>query len=427
MRINIILLFLLPLLAVGAGINGTWHLIVQRGDEPLHARVDFTTDGKRLTGSAFAGTERELRFSGEFADGAVLFNAAYRNGGNAGTYSGRVDGDHITGTFRKGDDAFAWTARRLNTADGPAQTHVFDPVQFHRFFASTIAPALRIQPGDTIRTWTVDSSGRDAKGTARSPAGNPQTGPFYVENALPGDTLAITFRRVRLNRDTARSGVWLGPSTVRPLYFRDTKYDPSFRGEWKLDRDQGYALLANPTPRLKNFRVKTRPIVGCVAVAPPPGESFPTYWPGSFGGNMDYNGLQEGVTVYLPVYVPGALLFVGDGHAAQGDGELNGDALETSLDLEFTVNVVRGQGISGPRMENAEWVMASGISNSLNEALQAATTSLARWVAHEYKLNPNETAIVLGTSVRFDVAEVVDPLVHIVAKLHKDVLATLKE
>jgi acetamidase/formamidase len=78
-------------------------------------------------------------------------------------------------------------------------------------------------------------------------------------------------------------------------------------------------------------------------------------------------------------------------------------------------------------MESAEWIMASGISNSLNEALQAATTSLARWLAREYKLSPNETAIVLGTSVRYDVAEVVDPLVHIVAKLHKDVLATLKE
>jgi acetamidase/formamidase len=142
---------------------------------------------------------------------------------------------------------------------------------------------------------------------------------------------------------------------------------------------------------------------------------------------MDYNGLREGVTVYLPVYVPGALLFVGDGHAAQGDGELNGDALETSMDIEFTVSLSRGGGTQAPRMENDEWLMASGIANSLPEALQQATTELARWLERDYKLSANEAAIVLGTSIRYDIAEVVDPLVHIVAKVSKETLAPLKQ
>ena len=130
-------------------------------------------------------------------------------------------------------------------------------------------------------------------------------------------------------------------------------------------------MLAKPTERLKNFRIKLNPMLGCVAVAPPANQSFRTGWPGSFGGNMDYNGLREGVTVYLPVYVAGALLFVGDGHAAQGDGELNGDALETSMDIEFTVNLIRGQCTQAPRMENDEWLMASGIANSLARSLAA--------------------------------------------------------
>ena len=177
--------------------------------------------------------------------------------------------------------------------------------------------------------------------------------------------------------------------------------------------------------RLKNFRIKLNPMLGCVAVAPPAKQSFRTGWPGSFGGNMDYNGLREGVTVYLPVYVPGALLFVGDGHAAQGDGELNGDALETSMDIEFTVNLIRGQSTQAPRMENDEWVMASGIANSLPEALQQATTEIVKWLERDYKLMPSEAAMLLGFSVKYDVVDLVGTQVSIAAKLPKSTVAQL--
>jgi acetamidase/formamidase len=138
---------------------------------------------------------------------------------------------------------------------------------------------------------------------------------------------------------------------------------------------------------------------------------------------MDYNGLREGVTLYLPVYQEGALLFVGDGHAAQGDGELTGDALETSMDVEFTVDLVRGKSTGGPRAENDEYIMAMGIANSLPDAMRQATTQLARWLERDYHLTPNESAIVLGTAIRYDVAELVDPQVNIVAKVSKAALA----
>jgi acetamidase/formamidase len=286
---------------------------------------------------------------------------------------------------------------------------------------------MRINPGDTIRTTTVDAGGRDAKGVRRSMGGNPETGPFYVEGAMPGDTLSVKFHRIRLNRDSAGSGDRIVASALTPGYHRDAKYDEKFSSEWKLDRDGGYAALAKPTEKLKNFRVKLQPMLGCVAVAPPANQSLRTGWLGSFGGNMDYNGVREGVTVYLPVNQEGALLFVGDGHAAQGDGELNGDALETSMDVEFTVDLIRGKSTQGPRMESDEYLMASGISNSLPESLQIATTELARWLERDYKLSANESAIVLGTSIRYDIAEIVDPQVHIVAKISKAVLAALNQ
>ena len=167
-------------------------------------------------------------------------------------------------------------------------------------------------------------------------------------------------------------------------------------------------------------------MLGCVGVAPPANQSFRTGWLGSWGGNMDYNGLREGVTVYLPVYQEGALLFVGDGHAVEGDGELNGDALETSMDVEFTVDLVRGKSTQGPRFENDEYLMASGIAGSLQEALQQATTELARWLERDYKLSANESNVVLGNVDRYDIAEVVDPQLHIVAKVSKAVLAGLQ-
>ena len=168
-------------------------------------------------------------------------------------------------------------------------------------------------------------------------------------------------------------------------------------------------------------------MLGCVAVAPPDKQTFRSGWLGSWGGNMDYNGLREGTTLYLPVYQEGALLFVGDGHAAQGDGELTGDALETSMDVEFSVELIVGKSTNGPRAENDEFIMAMGIANSLPDALKNATTQLARWIEKDYKLSANESAIVLGTSIRYDIAEIVDPQVHIVAKLSKAVLAQLAQ
>ena len=193
-----------------------------------------------------------------------------------------------------------------------------------------------------------------------------------------------------------------------------------------IDQEHGVARLKNPSEHLKNYTVKLQPMLGCIAVAPPGHQSFRTGYLGAYGGNMDYNQIREGTTVYLPVFVPGALLFVGDGHAAQGDGELTGDALETSMQVEFTVSLLKGQSTGSPRAENNDYLMALGIANSLPEAVQSATTELANWLQREYRLEPNEAAIVLGTAMEYNIAELVGPLVHVVAKVRKSALAGLK-
>jgi acetamidase/formamidase len=407
-----------------ADISGSWifHL-VQFGEETSPARVELKVDGDKITGSL-----NELKLEGTLKGDSLSVKATRPDGGEFGTLEGKLTGAEMTGTVKRGSDTMGWVARRIPEASKqPPQTRTFEAKEFHRYFSGTIAPPLHINPGDTVRTSTVDAGGRDSQGVRRSNGGNPETGPFYVEGAMPGDTLVVKFNRIRLNRDSAGSGDRITSDALGAGYIQSAKYDNKFDSEWKLDREAGVAMLAKPSEHLKDYRVKLQPMLGCVAVAPPDKQTFRSGWLGSWGGNMDYNGMREGVTLYLPVYQEGALLFVGDGHAAQGDGELTGDALETSMDVEFTVNLVRGQSTGSPRAESDEYLMALGIANSLPDALKQATTQLARWLERDYHLTPNESAIVLGTAIRYDIAELVDPQINIVAKISKSALAGLKK
>jgi acetamidase/formamidase len=140
---------------------------------------------------------------------------------------------------------------------------------------------------------------------------------------------------------------------------------------------------------------------------------------------MDFNEIVEGATVYLPVSAPGGLLYVGDGHALQGDGELNGNALETSMDVEFTVDVIAGKRIQGPRVESASHIMAMGLGGSLDDAFRGATANMAQWLTDEYKLTPSEVAQVLGTSSEYKVSEVADRNAGMVLKISKERLKSL--
>src|SRR5580704_9156384 len=368
-----------------ADIAGSWNFnIVSFGEEIAHAKLELKVDGNKLSGNL-----NELKLEGTVEGDTVKFTATRPNGEKFAELRGHVSGAELTGKAKRENDDFDWVARRQVVVKATPQTRDFAPTQFQRYFSGMIQPVLHINPGDTIRTTTVDAGGRDASNTRRSNGGNPETGPFYIEGTMPGDLLAIKFNRIRLNRDSAESGDRVVGSALNSGYIEKAKYDDKFSSEWKLDRSNGFAMLAKPSEHLKNFRVKLQPMLGCVAVSPGEKQSFQAGWLGSWGGNMDYNGIREGVTVYL------------------------------------TVNVIQGEG-GGPRAENDEYIMAMGIAGSLPDALRQATTGLARWLEHDYHLTPNESAIVLGSSMRYDVAEIVDPQVNVVAKVSKAVLATLK-
>jgi len=306
---------------------------------------------------------------------------------------------------------------------GPPQRHEFTPTVFHREFSMSPKPVLHIWPGDTVHTTTVDAGGGDERGVTRSLGGNPQTGPFYIETAWPGDTLAIHFTRIRLNRDYAISDDAIVDRAVdsdMAVKLKDAGNDV----RWRLDRERMVATSERPGEHLKNFTVPLRPMLGCVATAPGRG-SVVTGDSGGFGGNMDFNEIVEGVTVYLPVNHPGALLFVGDGHAAQGDGELNGNALETSMEVEFTVNLIRGKRFRTPRVESDSHVMTVGLGGSLEDSLRGAISGMSQWLEQDYGLTPSEIAQVLGTSVQLNIGEVADRNAAVIARLSKQRLSTL--
>jgi acetamidase/formamidase len=413
-------------IGIAASVSGEWTAQVQPMGDPIYARVTLRESGTSVTGT----------WNGNPLSGTVSGDSLEFSVGSMGKFHGRVEGAEWKGegtmSLRANPRAaeqqtVSWkmmrTPQPLST--GP-KTWDFEPKTFARNYSAAIPPVLHVFPGDTIRTWTVDAGGLDKNLERRSPGGNPETGPFYIEGALPGDTLVVKLNKLRLNRDTARSGNRMNGRSITPAYMAATDYQPDFNSEWKLDRTKGIATLASPTPRMKGYQVPILPMLGCLGTAPAQNQSFRSEDLGPFGGNMDYNQMGEGVTLYLPVFQLGALFFLGDGHAAMGDGELTGGALETSLDVEFTVDLIRNSVIPAPRLENADYVMSVGVAGSLQEALQAATSQLASWLKSTYKLNDSEIAVLLGTVLKYDITELVDPQYDVVAKVPKSALKGLQ-
>src|SRR5215213_9079027 len=212
--------------------------------------------------------------------------------------------------------------------------HAFTPERYYTTMGS-YPPALRIAPGDTVVTTTVDSIGQDATGETITPGVNPMTGPFFVEGAEPGDTLIVRLDRLVPNRPTGVSATVLAPNVVDPEFVRHLPELPVV--VWAADLAQGEASLRTPVSGLEALRLPLDPMLVCFGVAPARGQAMSTATSAEHGGNMDYRGFRAGVTVYFPVFVDGALFHLGDGHALQGDGEIVGTGIEIPTEVEFSV------------------------------------------------------------------------------------------
>jgi amidase len=312
--------------------------------------------------------------------------------------------------------------QRYQGRENEMATHTFEPSHYHVTIGHH-EPVLRIADGDTVVTTTVDARGKDSSDMLVTEPGNPQTGPFYVEGAEPGDALAVRFDRLTPNRLRGFTGSVIAEHILEPAFVRTL---PKRREvDWHVDVEKGTVTLSDPDSPINGYTVPMVPMVGCFGVAPPRGQAISTATSSVHGGNMDYRGHVEGVTVYFPVAAPGALFHIGDGHAVQGDGEIVGTGVEISMDVQFTVNVIKNSGIIWPRTENEDYIIAIGNARPLDEAIQYATTELLRWLEQDYSLDTEAASTILGQTIEYEIGNVFDPAYTVIAKLRKSWLDQL--
>jgi acetamidase/formamidase len=291
-------------------------------------------------------------------------------------------------------------------------------------------PALRIKPGDTVKTRTRDAS-NDAFSTSDTNLSkldlsrvNPQTGPFYIEGAEPGDTLVVRLNKVAPNRDWGWGGSIPYFGALAPEYKTMMMTDPApeILWIWNIDNSKGTATLNLPKSKIGKVEVPLRPFLGTIGTATAGKECWSSLTPGPHGANMDFNEVISGVTMYFPVFEPGALFMIGDGHAAQGDGEVDGAAIETSMDVEFTVDVIKGKKINWPRLENDEVIMSIGSTRPLIDALRLACVDMINWLVADYGYDKVEAKQLLGQVARLEIANVVDPQYSVACIVEKKYL-----
>src|SRR3954471_9150935 len=304
-----------------------------------------------------------------------------------------------------------------------------DPARLTYTFGG-VEPVASLAPGSALSTWTFDCFGGRVRSAADvvsevcDPAYlNPQTGPFFIEGAEPGDTLAVHFVSIEPREAWGVSAnvPFFGSLTATPttamlhaaLAERTWYYELDLQ-----DRLVRYAAVDSAF----TLDLPLDPMHGTVGVAPPLGEARSSLTPGSWGGNMDTPEMRAGVTCFLGVNVEGALFSLGDGHARQGEGETCGVAVECSMDTVLVVDVVKGAPTAWPRLEDDTFLMTTGSARPLEDAFRIAHTELVHWTSELTGLSTIDAYQLVSQAALTPVANVVDTNYTVVAKLPKAVL-----
>ena len=290
------------------------------------------------------------------------------------------------------------------------------------------APARhRITSGTRIITWTEDCFDGAVKTASDLPSkvmtpghDNPQTGPFFIEGAAVGDTIAIHIVKLAPSRNYAVSS--FGPGFGALVGNNETAMlGPDFpETTWRYDVDtvRNVARSTSSDGRMK-WDVPLAPFFGCLGVAPAGGEVRTTIVPGNFGGNMDCPEVRAGNTVFLGVNVPGAMLSFGDGHYAMGEGEIMGAAIEGALDVEVYVELIKGTATPIPRIENADEVMFVGSGRPLEDAARVAFKSLIGWARARTGLSEMDAYQFVAQNTKATIVQLVDPEYTVLVRMDK--------
>jgi acetamidase/formamidase len=320
----------------------------------------------------------------------------------------------------------ALIASTAQAADPVTLQYVPKPSELRYTFGG--APAIRhVKPGTRIISWSEDCFDGKVKGPETLPSkvvlpghDNPQTGPFYVDGAEPGDTLVIRILKLEPARDYGVSA--FGPGfgalngTDRTAMLGADLPETVWR--YEVDRAWGMVRTKSGDGRF-SWEVPLAPFLGCLGVAPSSGEARSTLVPGSFGGNMDCPEVKAGNTVYLGVNMPGGLLSFGDGHFAMGEGEIIGAAVEGAMNVELGVDLVKKKSTPWPRIENADWIMSLGAARPLEDAARIAFKDMVQWVREITGMQQMDAYQFVSQNAKAPIVQIVDPEYTVLVKVEK--------
>jgi acetamidase/formamidase len=312
-----------------------------------------------------------------------------------------------------------------------------DVVQFRgtidnvKYVFGVAPPVARLKPGNILEANSLDCFGnaihKPGDTQALVKGDNPLTGPFFIEGAEPGDTLVVRILDLQVDGNQGLGAFAPGFGALNATNYTPMLHSPLPERIWfypinHADNTATFQALDS------NYKVKIplHPFLGCIGVAPANGEARSSIVPAEFGGNMDAPEASVGNTLYLPVNVPGALFYFGDGHAAMGDGEVAGTAVEVPMKARLQFDLVKGKHSSWPRFENEKEIMAVGIYRPVDDALRIAFTELVAWIHADYGLSELDAYELLSKVARIHLTEMVDPNYVVVASIEKKYLPLKK-
>lgn len=292
------------------------------------------------------------------------------------------------------------------------------------------APVMRVRPGAALRLWSDDAFGGALRSVDDLSSAkvdlrfvNPQTGPFYVEGAMPGDTLALHLVALEPARDWAASAAipFFGGMTGTDRVVTLQEPLPDTTWIYELDRARNTVAFS---ARHSDHRIElpVEPMLGTVGVAPAGGEVRSSLVPDRFGGNTDTPEMRAGSTAYLGVNVEGAMFSVGDGHYRQGEGEACGTAVEGAMTTTLIVELIKGGAPGWPRIETDTQLMTIGSSRPMEDSWRIANAELVHWVAQLTGLHVMDAYQLCSQVAQVPVANVVDANYSVVVKAAKALL-----
>jgi amidase len=312
-----------------------------------------------------------------------------------------------------------------------------DVVRYHatidgvKYVYCVAPPVARLRPGDILEANSLDCFGNAIKKPgdtlALSKGDNPLTGPFYIECAEPVDTLAVRILDLQVDGNQGIGAFAPGFGALNETNYTPMLHPPLPERIWFYPIDHaGNTATFQALDSNYKVQIPLHPFLGCIGVAPANGEARSSIVPAEFGGNMDAPEVSAGNTLYLPVNVSGALLYFGDGHAAMGDGEIAGTAIEVPMKARLQVDVVKGKHTNWPRFENEKEIMAAGIYRPVDDALRIAFTELVAWIHTDYGLSELDAYELLSKVGKIHLTEMVDPNYVVVASVEKKFLPPKK-